>query len=56
MRALHRAITCGIFDDDDELEIELEFGLERILDGVAVLINRTDPSRKDHDDHAVAVW
>jgi AcrR family transcriptional regulator len=45
--ALHRAIASGIFDDDDEIELELEFGLERILDGVAVLINRTGPSRKE---------
>jgi AcrR family transcriptional regulator len=45
--ALHRAIASGIFDDDDEIEVELEFGLERILDGVAVLINRTGPSRKE---------
>jgi AcrR family transcriptional regulator len=45
--ALHRAIASGVFDDDDEIEIELEFGLERILDGVAVLIERTGPSGKD---------
>jgi hypothetical protein len=45
--ALHRAIASGVFDDDDEIEIELEFGLERILDGVAVLITGTGPSRKE---------
>jgi len=45
--ALHRAIASGVFDDDDEIEIELDFGLERILDGVAVLITRTGPSRKE---------
>jgi AcrR family transcriptional regulator len=45
--ALHRAIASGIFDDDDEIEIELDFGLERILDGVAQLIKRTSPSRKE---------
>jgi AcrR family transcriptional regulator len=45
--ALHRAIASGVFDDDDEIEVELEFGLERILDGVAVLIERTGPSRKE---------
>jgi AcrR family transcriptional regulator len=39
--ALHRAIASGALDDDDDIEVELEFGLERILDGVAVLIERT---------------
>jgi AcrR family transcriptional regulator len=37
--ALHRAISSGALDDDDDIEVELEFGLERILDGVAVLID-----------------
>lgn len=36
--ALHRAIASGALDDDDDLEAEFEFGLERILDGVEVLI------------------
>ena len=45
--ALHRAIASGVLDDDDDIEIELEFGLERILDGVEVLIKRTGPSRKE---------
>jgi AcrR family transcriptional regulator len=45
--ALHRAIASGVFDDDDEIEVELEFGLERILDGVAVLITRTGPEPKE---------
>jgi AcrR family transcriptional regulator len=40
--ALHRAIASGSLDDDDDIEVELEFGLERILDGIAVLIERTD--------------
>jgi AcrR family transcriptional regulator len=38
--ALHRAIASGVLDDDDDIEIELEFGLERILDGLAVLIDQ----------------
>jgi Tetracyclin repressor-like, C-terminal domain len=44
--ALHRAIASGVLDDDDDIEIELEFGLERILDGVSVLIDRTGGGRK----------
>jgi AcrR family transcriptional regulator len=39
--ALHRAVASGVLDDDDDIGIELEFGLERILDGVAVLVERT---------------
>ena len=45
--ALHRAIAAGVLDDDDDIATELEFGLERILDGVTVLIERTGPERKE---------
>jgi AcrR family transcriptional regulator len=36
--ALHRAIVSGSLDDPDDPDVEYEFGLARILDGVAVLI------------------
>ena len=36
--ALDRAIASGALDDDDDLSSEFEFGLARILDGVAVLV------------------
>jgi AcrR family transcriptional regulator len=39
--ALHRAVASGALDDDDDLDSEFTFGLERILDGVEVLIART---------------
>lgn len=37
--ALHRAVASGALDDDDDIEVELDFGLERILDGIEVLID-----------------
>jgi hypothetical protein len=36
--ALHRAIASGVLDDDDDIEVEFEFGLERILDGIGTLV------------------
>jgi AcrR family transcriptional regulator len=39
--ALHRAIASGALDDDDDLDSEFTFGLDRILDGVEVLIGQT---------------
>ncbi len=36
--ALHRAIASGSLDDPDDPDAEFNFGLERILDGVAALI------------------
>jgi len=39
--ALHRAIDSGSLDDDDDLDTEFNFGLERILDGIESLIDRT---------------
>jgi AcrR family transcriptional regulator len=36
--SLHRAIVSGSLDDDDDPDAEFEFGLARILDGVAALV------------------
>ncbi|MFZ0041581.1 MAG: TetR/AcrR family transcriptional regulator [Solirubrobacteraceae bacterium] len=36
--ALQRAIASGVLDDDDDIEVEFEFGIERILDGIAALV------------------
>ena len=36
--ALHRAIASGSLDDPDDIDAEFNFGLERILDGVAALM------------------
>ena len=36
--ALHRAIASGALDDDDDIDAEFNFGLERILDGLEVLV------------------
>jgi AcrR family transcriptional regulator len=39
--AVHRAIASGTLDDEDEdFESDFEFGLERILDGIGLLIER----------------
>lgn len=38
--ALTAALAENVFDDDDESwDVEVEFGLERILDGIGVLID-----------------
>ena len=44
--ALHRAIASGGLDDDDDPDIEFDFGLERILDGIDVLIRQQRKARK----------
>ena len=36
--ALHRTIAAGVFDGEDPVDAEFAFGLERLLDGVAVLV------------------
>jgi AcrR family transcriptional regulator len=36
--ALHAAIASGAFDDEDDIGAEFDFGLERVLDGVEVLV------------------
>ena len=38
--ALHRAIASGALDDEDNIDHEFDFGLERVLDGIEVLIER----------------
>jgi AcrR family transcriptional regulator len=38
--ALHRAVASGALDDDDDIDLEFDFGLQRILDGIEVLIRR----------------
>ena len=38
--ALHRAIASGSLDDEDDIDAEFNFGLERILDGIDTLIRR----------------
>jgi AcrR family transcriptional regulator len=36
--ALHAALASGVFDQDDDPDDEFVFGLERLLDGVEVLV------------------
>lgn len=44
--ALHRTIESGAFDDDGEYgDDEFEFGLETVLDGIAVLVERRAPKQ-----------
>ena len=38
--ALHRAIASGALDDEDDIDREFDFGLERVLDGIEVLVER----------------
>jgi AcrR family transcriptional regulator len=45
--SLHRAIASGSLDDPDDVDAEFDFGLARILDGVAALM-RGKPSRGRH--------
>jgi AcrR family transcriptional regulator len=44
--ALHRAVASGALDDDDDIDIEFDFGLERILDGIDVLVRRERKARR----------
>jgi AcrR family transcriptional regulator len=44
--ALHRAVASGALDDDDDIDIEFDFGLERILDGIDVLIRQERKARR----------
>ena len=44
--ALHQAVASGALDDDDDIDIEFDFGLERILDGIDVLIRRERKPRR----------
>ncbi|MGI5522105.1 TetR/AcrR family transcriptional regulator [Micromonospora sp. CA-259024] len=38
--ALHRVLTSGVLNQDDDLDEEFTFGLDRILDGIEALIHR----------------
>ena len=41
--ALHAAIAAGVFDDEDEEDnLAFDFGLERILDGIAAFLRERD--------------
>ena len=44
--ALHRAIASGALDDEDDIDHEFTFGLERVLDGIELLIERERGSRR----------
>jgi hypothetical protein len=46
--ALHKAVASGALDDEDDIDIEFDFGLERILDGIDVLIRRERKARRAH--------
>ncbi len=45
--AISAALAAGVFDGDDPPDTEFTFGLERLLDGIEVLVRRRDeaPSR-----------
>ena len=36
--ALHALLAAGVFDHADDPDVEFTFGLERILDGIDVLV------------------
>ena len=38
--ALHAALASGVFDQDDDVDDEFTFGLERLLDGIEALVTR----------------
>jgi AcrR family transcriptional regulator len=42
--ALHAALASGALDQDDDPDDEFEFGLERVLDGVEVLVRTRTPA------------
>ena len=35
---LHAVVAAGALDDDEGLDVEFEFGLQRVLDGIALLV------------------
>ncbi len=39
---LHAAIASGALDDEDDMDLEYQFGLARILDGIAELVAREE--------------
>jgi AcrR family transcriptional regulator len=38
--SLHRALESGSLGDDDDIQAEFDFGLERTLDGIEALVDR----------------
>jgi Tetracyclin repressor-like, C-terminal domain len=38
--AVRAVIESGVFDEPDDPDAEFSFGLERLLDGVGVLVDR----------------
>ncbi|MGH7761468.1 MAG: TetR/AcrR family transcriptional regulator [Candidatus Dormibacteraceae bacterium] len=38
--ALHRMLAAGVFDKADPPDVEFAFGLERVLDGIEVLVDK----------------
>jgi AcrR family transcriptional regulator len=42
--ALHAVLDAGVFDRADPPDAEFEFGLQRLLDGIAALISSRSPS------------
>lgn len=42
---LHAAIAAGAFDDEDDIDAEFVFGLERVLDGIGALVSRSGGGR-----------
>ena len=48
--AMHAALVAGAFEDDPDGDTEwVDFGLERILDGIDVLIERRSAAGEDSD-------
>ncbi len=41
--AVHRLLATGEFDEDDDPLEQFEFGLQRMLDGIALLVDRRAP-------------
>ncbi|MFG3498601.1 TetR/AcrR family transcriptional regulator C-terminal domain-containing protein [Streptomyces sp. NPDC047928] len=44
--AVARALEVGVMDEPDDPDHEFRFGLERLLDGIEVLISRTSPRHR----------
>lgn len=42
---VHAAVATGALDDDDDLSVEFEFGLRRVLDGIALLVQERSAGR-----------
>lgn len=44
--ALERALASGALDDDDDIDLEFDFGLDRILDGIEALVDSMTPPKR----------